>query len=364
MTKKRTRTKTLTGPAETTEPASPRKRAEKAAKVTTSVEAPEQATAAPEVESEYQVQAPASTEFDLSREAPSIESPVEASDSQPDPSFQVESEEPVVESQVSHDSDPSLSHASGEDLSDARHEQRHTHTIKTVVHFKESAEESWREVIEIATVSRNGAGMLLSRPCPVGRIVSLVMEMPQKLRLYDQFAEVYPIAGVVQNCTELMQEGSVAYHVGVAFIGKSLPDSYRTDPTTTYRITGVNQLGLWTVGELHSGFKGREHARFWTKVDMSVTYRDDENKKVERAAVQTRDISRGGMAVWGPLSIDIGERVKVSSKEHDFFSMGTVRNRTDHPREDDKSLVHIQFEESFPIEMIQKSGSDGDKDPK
>jgi len=96
--------------------------------------------------------------------------------------------------------------------------------------------------------------------------------------------------------------------------------------------------------------------RFWKQIAMSLTYRDETQKKTERAAVQTRDISRGGMSVWGPLKLGVGERVKISSKEHDFFSMGTVKNRTDHPEEQDKSLVHIQFEEHFPVEILPREG--------
>lgn len=238
------------------------------------------------------------------------------------------------------------------DAPDERQATRRTHRVKTVVHFKESADENWRESIEIVTVSRNGAGMLLSRPCPVGRIVSLIMDMPLKLRLYDHFAEVYPVAGVVQNCTELNNGDGVGYHVGVAFIGKQLPESYRGDPTTTYRITGADSDGLWCIAPIGSRFHDREHARYWTQVSLSITYRDEVQKRIERASVQTRDISRGGTAIRGPLNIGIGEKLKVSSKEHDFFSVATVRNRTDDPRDGSKSLVHIQFEDPFPVEMI------------
>jgi hypothetical protein len=262
------------------------------------------------------------------------------------------------------DTYPIIDPASSADEAEFRHAERSVRRVKTVVHFKESAEESWREMVEVATVSKNGAGLMLTRPCPVGRIVSLVMEMPNDLRLYDHFAEVYPIAGLVQNCVEVMEGETLCYHVGVAFLGKQLPQSYRQDPCTFYRIVGVEPNGLWRVKEAPTGFQGRQHFRFWTPLVMSGTYRDESEKKVERVALQTRDISRGGMAIWGPLRTAVGERVKVSNKEYDFFSMATVRNRTDHPADDSKSLIHVQFEQEFPIEQVRGEDGDAEKNDK
>jgi hypothetical protein len=44
--------------------------------------------------------------------------------------------------------------------------------------------------------------------------------------------------------------------------------------------------------------------------------------------------------------------------------MATVRNRTDHPTEDSKSLIHVQFEQEFPIERVRGEDGDGDKPDK
>ncbi|MFL6374735.1 MAG: PilZ domain-containing protein [Pyrinomonadaceae bacterium] len=231
--------------------------------------------------------------------------------------------------------------------------QRHVRKVKTVVHFKESAESNWREVIDVNTVSRNGAALILPRPIPIGRLVSLVMDMPRELRAYDQFGEVYPIAAIVQNCTELMQGDKLLYHVGVAFVGKQLPDSYREDPTLAYCIAGVAENGLWKITEARPGFQVRRHVRYWPDLVVSVTYRDEVLKVTQRAALKTRDVSRGGMALWGSLDIAVGDRIKISSKEHAFFSMATIRNRTDHPRDDSLSLIHVQFENAeFPVERL------------
>jgi len=240
------------------------------------------------------------------------------------------------------------------DVVEQRRSERHVRRVSTVVHFRESLEDTWKEVIEVETVSKNGAALVLSKPCPVGRIVNLVMDMPRELRVYDQFSEVYPIAGVVQNCTELMTDDAVVYHVGVAFIGKQLPESYRADPTRTYRISGIESSGLWRVVESANEFATRRDPRYWQSLPITVSYRDEKQKTTERSVLTTRDISGGGMCLKGSLGVDIGARVKLSSKTHSFFSMARVCNRSDHPTDDSRSLIHLQFEGvRFPVTLLE-----------
>ena len=62
--------------------------------------------------------------------------------------------------------------------------------LKTIVQVKESLEESWKEITAVTTVSRNGAGFTLSRKCEVGRLVSLVLPMPDELRAYNRSEEL------------------------------------------------------------------------------------------------------------------------------------------------------------------------------
>jgi hypothetical protein len=244
----------------------------------------------------------------------------------------------------------------GKDDVEQRRAERHVRRVNTVVHFRESVDETWKEVIEVETVSKNGAALVLSKPCQVGRIVNLVMDMPRELRVYDQFSEVYPIAGVVQNCTELMMDESLVYHVGVAFIGKRLPESHRTDPSRTYRISGIDSSGLWTVVESPNEFATRRDPRYWQSLPVTVSYRDEQKKTTERSVLTTRDVSGGGMCLKGQLGVEIGARVKLASKTHSFFSMARVCNRSDHPTDDSRSLIHLQFEGvRFPVTLLEGS---------
>lgn len=278
----------------------------------------------------------------------------------------VEKQEAVEDQEAIEDSEHhDVAHGpDSEKRIEARTVERQTRCVKTVVHFKGSDEDTWKETIEVATVSRNGAGLLVSRPCRVGQILSMVMDMPVELRLYDHFAPAYPVAGVVQNCTEVLEGETRSYHIGVAFIGKRLPAEYREDPSSTFRIVGVDENGLWTVARAQRQFADRGHVRYWQSVEMSISRRDETNKQIDRATVKTRDISRGGMAVWGPLDIEIGGRVKVSNKELSFFSMATVKNRTDNPQDDSMSLIHMQFDTpGFPVESLKfEQVDDGETD--
>lgn len=237
-------------------------------------------------------------------------------------------------------------------ISEARTAPRQKLEVAAVVQFRESSTDSWKEVVDIAVVSKNGAGITLSRPCTVGRIVSLVMKMPAELRAYDHFTPAYPVLGLVQNCTPILRDGSTAYHVGVAFFGKQIPESYRRDHSQCYRIAGRRPDGLWAVteaGDHHT----RRHARFWRKIEVSVAVRDEERRSIRRQKLTTREVSCGGMSVWGPLEAAVGDRVKVICADPEFFSMATVRNRTENPRDESRSLIHIEFDKhEFPIDKV------------
>jgi PilZ domain len=225
--------------------------------------------------------------------------------------------------------------------------------VPTVVQFRDTQENTWKEVTQITTVSKNGAGLILSRECPVGRLISLVMQMPTDLRLYDHYAPVYPMLGVVQNCTPATVDGKSVYHVGVAFIGKKVPSAAKADPKQCYRIVSQSKDGLWNVVESPNEFQSRKHSRLWRRFEVTISLRDHEKRTSRREQVFTRDVSLGGMAVWGPLDANIGDRVKVSSKDHDFYSMALVRNRTDHEQDETKSLVHFEFDGAeFPMSKI------------
>lgn len=245
--------------------------------------------------------------------------------------------------------------AGAPDPNDHRSFPRASGKIKAVVQFKPTSSDLWKEMVEMTSASKNGATVILSKEVPVGRLLSMAIQMPAELRLYDAEKEVYATLGLVQYCSATTAGDGKAYHVGVAFVGKKMPDSYKEDPTQCYRITGQASDGLWTITESGRAFKNRRSTRFWRQFEVSVSIRDNVQKTTKKQAAMTRDISAGGMSVWGPLDVKVGDRIKVASAPHDFFGIALVRNvsESDDP---ERPLIHLEFEGmEFPIGRLRRT---------
>lgn len=242
----------------------------------------------------------------------------------------------------------------GFEVSDDREEERRSLKINAVVQLKESDEDRHKEVVEITEVSKNGCGFTLARECGIGRLLSLVIDMPEDLRAYDKFADVYPVLGIVQTCYQItLDDGSKAWRIGVAFCGKELPEGFRADPRQCYRLVGRRDDGLWQIAEAATEFKRRRHSRFWRQLDVSVLLRDETTRTSHKITVSTRDISSSGMSVWGELEAEVGDRVKITSTEHDFFAMATVVNKVVNEKDSTRTSFHFEFEgAAFPVERL------------
>lgn len=240
-----------------------------------------------------------------------------------------------------------------QDAVEQRIEERTTLKVTTVVQFKEHVDEAWKEMLEVTTVSKNGAGLTVSRECPVGRIVSLVMQMPPELRLYDHDADFYPMLGVVQNCYKTTVNDKTVYHVGVAFIGKKMPESYKINPRQSYRISGMTDEGLWEAVEATAQFKPRKESRLWRRFEVSLSIRDQEKRTSKKETLMSRDVSRSGMSIWGKIDANVGDRIKISSKVHDFYSIAVIRNLTLNEKNESQSTISLEFVGAeFPMEKI------------
>lgn len=223
--------------------------------------------------------------------------------------------------------------------------------LKTIVQVKESSEETWKEVTKVLTVSRNGAGFCLKRPCVVGRLVTLVMPLDPQLRAYDKKEEVYPVMGIVQYCNASTVNGETNYHVGVGFVGKKVPESFKADPTQSYRISGMKKDGLWTVNEAESQFKNRKHARYWISLPVTVSLLQKAVNSGAKEETYTKNISIGGVSVVCSLDAEIGEKVKFACKDLNFYAIAIVRNRKLY--KDEIPTLHLEFVDAeLPIDAV------------
>ena len=225
--------------------------------------------------------------------------------------------------------------------------------LKTIVQVKESLEVSWKEVTAVTTVSRNGAGFSLSRKCEVGRLVSLVLPMPDELRAYNKYDELYPVLGLVQHCNPVTVDGATVYHVGVGFIGKEIPESFKENPKQNYRFCGMNEDGLWVITEVQTAFKARKNARFWKSIEVTISQMKKGKSESSKETAKTKDISAKGLSVPCSLDIEVGEKVKVASKEYDFYAIAEVRNLKKNKDENQPPMLHLEFvEEAFPMHKV------------
>lgn len=226
--------------------------------------------------------------------------------------------------------------------------------MQAVVKGKDTADSTWKEVVEVSSVSATGAGFLIPRELKVGTIVAVMLPLAAHLRCYDHAKELYRVFGLVQHCQPLMGDDGGGFHVGVAFVSKHAPESYKENPHQNYKICGMNENGLWKITETRAPFKVRRHLRFWTNVDLYLALVDAQRDSLAGEKTVTENISKSGAAVFSTMDVGIGQRVKFICERYDFSGLAVVCNNQ--ISSDGRQRLHLQFvESSFPVEKLDQS---------
>lgn len=227
-------------------------------------------------------------------------------------------------------------------------------SLQAVVKGKDAIEGGWKEIADIASVSATGGGLYIQRECRIGTLISIVLPLAPHLRCYDHDKELYRVWGLVQHCQPLSGDGGVGFHVGVAFIGRNTPESYKADPEQPYKICGMNEDGLWRVTEAKAQFKVRRHVRYWVDVDPYLALVDVNRDSLRGERTHTENVSKSGAAVITSLEVNVGDRVKFICEKFDFSGLAVVCNRQ--VGKDGRERLHLQFvENTFPIEKLEKA---------
>ena len=190
-----------------------------------------------------------------------------------------------------------MSNEVSEEFRENRKDERTVTGLRTIVQFQSGVDDIWKEITNVTTVSKSGAGFCLPRPCIVGCLAKLVMPMPVEFRDYDLSKFSYPVVGIVQYCSETVINGVTAFQIGVAFIGKIIPDSYRKDPMQSYRISGDTETGLWRIAELDHPFIPRIDQQFWVFFDVSLSLIEKKKSDDHSQLGVTENIGAGGSLV-------------------------------------------------------------------
>lgn len=227
-------------------------------------------------------------------------------------------------------------------------------TLHAVVKAKDKDRQLWKEVADLISVSATGSSFNLPRACQVGTLVSLMVPLPVHMRCYDYDKEFYKVWGLVQHCESVSADQPDNFHVGVAFIGKKPPEAYRSNPQSTYRISGVDDSGMWKVTESATPFKKRSDVRFWRPIDLYLALIDTQDGSIGGERTTAENVSRSGAAVFTTLDVGIGDRVKFICAEYDFSGLAVVCHRQ--VGEDDRTRLHLNFvETNFPVETLMKA---------
>lgn len=235
--------------------------------------------------------------------------------------------------------------------------KRNQKPINASVKGRDINNKFWNESIEVISYTRNGASLYLSRECPVGCLVSMLIALPAELRAYDQEREFYRVWGIVQHCS-LMKETS-KYHVGIAFTGSSAPPSYQAKPSQTYRILGTDENGLWRITETARTFITRKTPRYWITLKINLSYIAGEEGRLEEEEAVTENISLSGAAVLSNLEPNLGQAIEFNFPELDFSAIARLCNIRHFA--DDKKQLHLEFiDAEFPINKIILPADDSD----
>lgn len=223
--------------------------------------------------------------------------------------------------------------------------------LKATVQIREASNDSWKETPTVTAVSRNGAGFVLSRKCIVGRLMAVAMPLSPELRAYDKDADIYYVIAIVQYCNEGKVNGKTVYHVGVGFIGKQMPASFKADPTQNYRIMAMKKDGLWKITETKSQYQNRKKPRYGVSLPVVISLIQKEIRSVTKEETYTKNIACGGAAVVSKLEAKVGDKIKFACSALDFYAIATVRARMG--RSNESTTLHLEFiDAQFPLEKL------------
>lgn len=245
------------------------------------------------------------------------------------------------------------------DEKESRRIQRIALPLPTRVEVNVSPKVSWNEVTRLADISAFGAGFSLKRPVKRGRILLMTIPMPRQLRVYDFTEEQYRIWGCVRRCLPVTTGSEKKYVIGVAFIGKSPPSSYISDPAMLYDISHRDNNGFWRItpadtksDESHLPKDIRRQTRLPIPEAISLEVMDDAGNVTGSETTVTENVSLGGASVFTSLNAEPGTFVNVLSERTNIKIISVVRGKRTGP--DGIPRLHLEFiDDFFPLEGIE-----------
>jgi len=225
------------------------------------------------------------------------------------------------------------------------------------VAVREGANEEWVEVSRILDLTPFGARFSLARPVDRGRLVHLTLPMPRQLRCFDHVEDQYRVWALVRNVTFMppaTETGLPRFELGVAFVGKYPPASYKANPAIRYEIAeDPTAADLWRVREQLAPYTPvQRETRLSLPVDVIIEVLDERGQIAASEQTVTENISRHGASVFTTLTVERGRFVRVRSAHYTLTLLAVVRNtRTG---ADNIPRLHLEFVgRTWPLELIE-----------
>lgn len=243
----------------------------------------------------------------------------------------------------------------------SRRIQRISMSLPIKIEVRVNDQTNWEEVTRLFDVSTYGAGFTLTRPVKRGRLISLTLPMPRRLRGYDLSEPQYNIWGIVRRCiqTESPVTGETSYSVGVAFIGQHPPREYLDDPSLFFDITHREEDGFWHIrladknpDESDLPPDQRRHSRYRIPVNITAELIDENGNALMVEETVTENISLSGASIFSTLEVEVGSFVRVTSEQYNTSIISIVRGKR--IGEDGIPRLHVEFiDHFFPLEGIE-----------
>ena len=210
----------------------------------------------------------------------------------------------------------------------------------------------WREMTHLITVSPLGAGFYLKQQFPVGQLIYLTMPLPTAMRCYDHLEQSYNVWGLIRHCQPLSIFDSSAYHVGVAFVGKTPPASFKENPLQRYKLSDRRGDKFYEIMEDARPVFQKHPTRYQIPVSVCVTLLDAQGQPVAQEYTVTENISYRGAAIFSALQVNVGDRIQITNQQDNFTAFAVVRNRRIGP--DNLPRLHLEFiDAQFPLQGIE-----------
>jgi hypothetical protein len=232
--------------------------------------------------------------------------------------------------------------------------------IPVRIEGRENLEESWNEISRFQSLSAFGAGFILQRQVRVGQLVLLTAPVPQKLRRFDYSEQQYRVWGLIRYCNH----NNSAYEVGVAFLGKHPPPSYKENPAKIYDLVRFDENGLTRIREsTDQPLEAppapppreeipRKHDRHPIPVEIYLETLDPNKKATAYEITVSENISVGGASVFASFDVPVGELVRVNFVVFNVSILAKVRNRR--TGDDGMPRLHLEFiDKQLPLEGIE-----------